>query len=81
MAKSLFASFPHTKKGVTIQPEKVDNFANEDNKSYKPGNTKGQFHVINKAFSSQNCNKFKIGLHFLEQRTPFIDKSTIVQSI
>ncbi|KAK1397491.1 hypothetical protein POM88_007354 [Heracleum sosnowskyi] len=60
MAKSLFASLPHTKKGVTVQPEKVDILAKEDNNSYKPGNTKGQFHVINKAFSSQDYNKFKI---------------------
>lgn len=81
MAKSLFASLPHTKKGVTIQPEKVDIVAKEDNNSYKPGNTKGQFHDINKAFSSQNYYKYKIGLHFVGKRTPFIDKSPILQSI
>lgn len=79
MAKSLFASFPHTKKGVTILPEKVDILAKEDINSYKPGKTKGQFHDITKAFNSQNDYKFKIGLHIVERRTPFIDKSPTVE--
>lgn len=65
MAKSLFASLPHKKKGVTIQPEKVEILAKEDNNTYKPGNTKGLFHDINKTFSSSNYYKFKKGLQFL----------------